>query len=144
MTTSDTVHKLYRGGCLCGAIRYEAQGPDDRFPHLCSCEHCQKRSGGPVMAWTGFPVATFAWTGPGGEPRWFETFPGQTKRGFCGTCGSHIAAIDPGAQFMGVTIPSLDEPHQPEFAPIHQSFSPNAAPYCPAIPSQLEQEAASV
>ncbi|MBB5915682.1 hypothetical protein BJY24_004594 [Nocardia transvalensis] len=33
------------GGCLCGNIRFSATGDPD-FPHLCSCEHCQKRGVG--------------------------------------------------------------------------------------------------
>lgn len=96
------------------------------------------------MAWTGIPAATFTWTGPGGEPTWYKTHPGKTKRGFCATCGSHIAAFDHGGVIMGVTIPSLDEPNQPEFNPIHQSVAANAAPYCPAIASQLKEETSGV
>ncbi|MGY1982397.1 GFA family protein [Nocardia gipuzkoensis] len=37
------------GGCLCGNIRFSATGDPD-FPHLCSCEHCQRLSGAPVMS----------------------------------------------------------------------------------------------
>ncbi|WP_455566269.1 GFA family protein [Nocardia fluminea] len=54
------------GGCLCGNIRFSATGDPD-FPDLCSCEHCQRLSGAPVMSWVSFPEEDFAWTGPGGE-----------------------------------------------------------------------------
>lgn len=36
------------------------------------------------MWWVGFK--TINWTGEGGEPTWYETFPGEAKRGFCPTC----------------------------------------------------------
>ncbi|MFF0540570.1 GFA family protein [Streptomyces coelicoflavus] len=71
------------GGCLCGRIRFTAQGPAV-FPHTCECDHCQKLGGTPVMWWVGFKTIT--WTGEGGEPTWYETFPGEAKRGFCPSC----------------------------------------------------------
>jgi hypothetical protein len=139
MSLTDTEAKTYTGGCLCRMIRYTATGPTDGFPHLCSCEHCQKLSGGPVMSWAGFQVSNFAWDGLGGEPKWCYTFPGETKRGFCPQCGSSLAGLDDGGTIMGVTISSLDDPNQPEFAPIHQSFARNAVLWLPAIPSQLDE-----
>lgn len=54
------------GGCLCGNIRFSATGDPD-FPHLCSCAHCQRLSGAPVMSWVSLPDNGFEWTGPGGE-----------------------------------------------------------------------------
>lgn len=139
MTTTDTAGKIYTGSCLCGNIRYTAAGPTDDFPHLCSCKHCQKLSGGPVMSWAGFQLATFTWDGPGGEPQWYYTFPGETKRGFCPECGTSLAGLDDGGTIMGITISSLDKPNQPEFVPIHQSFARNAVPWLAAIPSQLDE-----
>jgi hypothetical protein len=147
MTTATTAEKIYTGGCLCGSIRYTATGPTDDFPHLCSCEHCKKRSGGPVMAWAGFYLINFAWDGPGGEPTWFETHPRKTKRGFCPVCGTHVAGIDidepvTAKTIMGVLVPSLDDPEQPEFAPIHQGSAKHAFSWMPPIPSQIEPEPA--
>jgi len=148
MTTATTAEKIYTGGCLCGRIRYTATGPTDGFPHLCSCEHCKKRSGGPTMAWAGFYLVNFAWDGPGGEPTWYETYPGKTKRGFCPACGSQIAGIDidkpdTDKTIMGVLIPSLDEPEQPEFRPIHQSSRPHAFSWMPPIASELDEDEAA-
>ncbi|WP_324605330.1 GFA family protein [Streptomyces sp. NRRL S-237] len=62
------------------------------WPHTCACRDCQKLGGTPVMWRVGF--ARVSWTGEGGEPTWYETFPGEAKRGFCPTCGSRVAAID--------------------------------------------------
>jgi len=55
---------MHSGGCLCGNIRYRASG-DLSFPHLCSCPHCQRLSGSPVMSWVDFPRDGFERSGPG-------------------------------------------------------------------------------
>ncbi len=128
------------GGCLCGEIRYEAKGELD-FPHLCSCQHCQKISGADAMSWVDFPVEDFHWIGPSGEPKWFDTYPGETKRGFCPECGTSIAAFDYEGTRMGVTIMSLDDPDH--VVPIHQGSASNAPTWRPAIKSQIEPDTSS-
>ncbi|MFQ6329180.1 GFA family protein [Nocardia sp. CWNU-33] len=121
------------GGCLCGNIRYQASG-NLSFPHLCSCTHCQKLSGAPVMSWVDFPREGFEWTGPGGEPVWYNTFP-DSQRGFCGVCGSSVGAQDDGdAKLVGVTMMSLDD--HTGLVPERQSFRPNAVPWLPIVGAQ--------
>ncbi|MBF6354195.1 GFA family protein [Nocardia higoensis] len=62
-----------------------------------------------MMSWVDFPRDGFKWTGPGGEPVWYNTFP-DSRRDFCGECGSSIAAQDDGdAELIGVTMMSLDD-----------------------------------
>ncbi|WP_419150655.1 GFA family protein [Nocardia vinacea] len=117
---------------VCGNILYQASG-DLSFPHICSCAHCQKLSGGPVMSWVDFPREGFEWTGPGGEPFWYNTFP-DSQRGFCGVCGSSIAAQDDGsAELVGVTMKSLDD--HSSLVPVHQSFKHHAVRWLPVIES---------
>ncbi|MGW1893989.1 GFA family protein [Streptomyces sp. NPDC002004] len=57
---------------------------------MCSCGHCQKLGGTPVMWWAGWPADRITWTVV--EVTWIETFPGEAKRGFCANCGSRLAA----------------------------------------------------
>ncbi len=40
----------YKGGCLCGRIRFSATG-EPRFPHTCSCGQCQRHSGSLTLCW---------------------------------------------------------------------------------------------
>lgn len=100
--------KLFSGGCLCGHIRFEAGGKPT-FPHLCSCRMCQLWSGAPTVAWVEFPLAGFAWTGPGGEPSTFQSSE-NTRRGFCAKCGSSLCALDDGYDKISLTIAVFDEP----------------------------------
>lgn len=96
------------GGCLCGKVRFTVTGSVDD-PHVCNCAHCSKRSGAPFQWWVGFPMAGLKWTGEGGEPTWYDTYPGKTARGFCGGCGSHIAARDYGDDtVIGILATALD------------------------------------
>ncbi|WP_343298895.1 GFA family protein, partial [Streptomyces sp. SID1034] len=82
-------------------MRFTTEGPAT-FPHTCACRDCQKLGGTPVMWWVGF--ATVSWTGEGGEPTWYETFPGEAKRGFCPNCGSRVAAIDSDIPEIGINV----------------------------------------
>ncbi len=84
------------------------------------------------MAWVGFPEEGFAWTGPGGEPTWFQTYPATgtqpaIERGFCPKCGASVASRGDEAEFVGVTIMALDD--HSGLVPEHQSFKDNAVPW---------------
>ncbi|MGV9835800.1 GFA family protein [Nocardia niigatensis] len=123
---------MYEGGCLCGKIRFRADAQAE-WPHLCSCPHCQRLSGAPVVAWVGFPIDRFTWTS--GEPRWHPTYP-TTDRGFCGDCGSFLAARDSEGEFektIGITMMALDDHHG--LTPVHQSSKDNAVPWLPVLES---------
>ena len=137
-TTADTEGRA--GGCLCGTIRFVVIGEPD-YPHVCSCAHCQKRAGGPLQSWVGFPLAELRWIGEGGEPTWYDTFPGETKRGFCPTCGSHIAAFDYGDTTIGINLSALDDQDDPRFAPVNQSFWNSAVAWLPQVPDTFHSTA---
>ncbi len=101
---------VIRGGCLCGAIRYESTS-ELIAPHYCHCRDCQKLYGGPFG--TGFIVAESN-TSLTGEVSCFEieSDAGRTKSHlFCGVCGSPIAAKV--EEFPGVLVlasGTLDDP----------------------------------
>jgi len=129
--TADTESRT--GGCLCGKIRVTVTGEPD-YPHVCRCTHCQKRAGGPMQSWVGFPLAGLRWTGDGGEPTWYDTFEGETKRGFCPTCGSHVAAFDHGDTMIGINLSALDDQDDPRLVPVNQSFRGDAVSWLPQVP----------
>ena len=95
------------GGCLCGAIRYEARTQPLRGV-ICHCSMCRKHSGAPALAFVHFPRSAFLWLGP--EPKRYRS-SAFAERGFCPTCGSTLSMHE---EVIGdrvqVTVGSLDEP----------------------------------
>jgi hypothetical protein len=100
----------YRGGCLCGAIRYEIAA-EPMFGGHCQCLDCQHETGGGHASFMAFPAAAVKLTG---TPRFYEAKAdsgNQVGRGFCPTCGSAVVGRTSGLPDM-MTIPagSLDDP----------------------------------
>ncbi|MFE9424143.1 GFA family protein [Kitasatospora sp. NPDC006697] len=125
MTLADAQPAVRTGQCQCGAIRYQAAGePDD--PHLCSCEPCTRIGGGPAMLWVGFRGETLTWTGPGGEPAWYASWP-TLLRAFCPRCGTQLASVAEDSPMVMVTAFSLTD--QSGVAPVGHSYRADAAPW---------------
>lgn len=123
--TADPSAQLRTGRCHCGHITYAVAGiPDD--PHLCSCAHETRLSGGPAVLWVGFRKDTLAWTGPGGEPTWHSTWP-TLHRGFCPRCGTHLISVADGSDMVMMTGFSLDDRSGTD--PVGHSFREEAAPW---------------
>lgn len=121
---------LRSGGCLCRRIRFTVTGEAD-YPHTCSCPHCQRLSGGPMMSWASFPLSGLTWTGDGGEPVWHYTWP-DSRRGFCPGCGSQLCALDDGANSIAITLSALDDASG--LVPVNQSFRGDAVAWLPQVP----------
>lgn len=73
-----------KGSCLCGAIRFEAQGTPRRAT-ACHCRECRRQSG---HFWASACVPSDHLTVEG-KPRWFASSQ-QARRGFCPACGSFL------------------------------------------------------
>jgi hypothetical protein len=96
---------IYVGGCQCGRVRYEAEGPVDRVT-VCYCRMCQKASGAPFMAFVRFPANHVAWTTP--PDTFFSS--GSVQRGFCRDCGTPLTYRNVQGSSISVTLNSLDSP----------------------------------
>ncbi len=95
------------GGCLCGRVRFRlsAEALDSGY---CHCRMCQLNSGAPVVAWTTFPTAAFAWTAA--EPKIFAS-SSHGRRMFCAECGSYLifTSLDSPDE-VSVNTASFDDP----------------------------------
>ena len=111
--------KTFTGGCLCGAIRFEAKGPPVK-PHTCSCKMCQRHSGALTTTWVEFPKDAVAWVGPGGAPATWRSSD-ITSRTFCPTCGSVLGAIDD-APVIGLVLGSFDKPNAKALMPAAHAY----------------------
>lgn len=76
-----------KGRCLCGAVSFEYEGPENWRAH-CHCDSCRRATSSPFTTYLGVPREKFRWTGE--TPAAFASSPGVTRR-FCGKCGSPMA-----------------------------------------------------
>ena len=96
------------GGCYCGAVRYETQGPL-QFKGQCVCRTCQKLSGG--LGNVFFVVGADGFRYIQGKPQTFQKQGDTPSRDFCGTCGTHLTARSHRAPAVVlIKVGSLDDP----------------------------------
>jgi hypothetical protein len=99
----------WTGGCLCGAVRYQADADPIRAV-ICHCVTCRRVSGAPVLCFVHFPIGAFRWVS--GQPTRYRS-SANAERGFCVQCGStltmHEAVLGDRVQ---VAIGSLDNPER--------------------------------
>jgi len=81
--------KHYTGGCLCGALRYEAEG-EPRFAGHCYCADCQKASSSGFIPFMGFAGSAVRFSGETRQFRSKAATGGDAVRNFCPVCGSLV------------------------------------------------------
>lgn len=111
--------KLYTGGCLCGAVRFEAIGPAGA-PHTCSCRMCQRHTGALTVAWVEFASDRVKWIGAAGRPSVHRSSDYST-RAFCAACGSSLGAIDDNP-VVALLLGAFDKPNARELMPTRHSY----------------------
>jgi hypothetical protein len=83
------------GSCHCGAIHYEAEVDPERVV-LCHCADCQRFAGAPYRAMVWPLPGTLQMTGTPTHYTKTADSGRQRVQAFCGTCGAHLYACDPG------------------------------------------------
>lgn len=96
------------GGCLCGAVRYEVEGPLSPI-QLCHCRQCRKAQGSAFAANIPVDTARFRLLQGEGQLREHRATPGK-RRVFCGACGSPIfSQRDDGPETLRIRAGTLDD-----------------------------------
>ena len=99
--------RAYSGGCLCGAVRYEATGPG-RHVCFCHCASCRRAAGATPVAWATFATTDFRVTR--GALASYASSP-PVARGFCAACGTTLTYVHSARPLdVDVALASLDEP----------------------------------
>ena len=94
------------GGCLCGAVRYEAS-PTHREGYYCHCRMCQLAFGSTRAAFVNLRKAEVRWTVQ--APTHYASSK-IARRGFCARCGTPLSFEYLASERMDLSAGSLDDP----------------------------------
>ena len=132
-----------KGGCMCGALRYEVSAPPVMV-YNCHCTNCQKISGAAFNTSVIIAEAAFRFTT--GEPARVEwaSDQGSVRCGlFCGKCGSRI--VNGGAPSNGVYSlrgGTLDDTSW--LQPVGDTFTSSAQPWVRFVEGGVRSERAAL
>ena len=79
----------YTGGCLCGAVRYEAEG-EPLYTGHCYCADCRKASGSGFIPFMGFASTAVRFSGATRQFRSKAFKGGDAVRNSCPVCGGLV------------------------------------------------------
>jgi len=100
----------YIGGCLCGAVRYEARGEPNLSGH-CYCADCRKASGSGFIPFMGFSADTVTFTGETLQYRSKSVRGSDAVRNSCSKCGGLVFGGEVGKDVSHtIYAGSLDDP----------------------------------
>jgi hypothetical protein len=126
--------QLYTGGCLCGAVRYEAHGEPSYAGH-CYCADCRKASGSGFVPFMVFSADAVQFSGQPRQFVWKVARGKEAVRNFCPGCGGLVFGGRVGADTsFTVYAGSLDDPSL--FHPRIAIFT-RGRPHWAQIPAEL-------
>ena len=102
--------KVHTGGCLCGAVRYAAEG-EPRYTGHCYCADCRKASGSGFMPFMAFAASAVRLSG---EMRQYVSKSARGRdavRNSCPVCGGLVFGGKAGKDdTINIYADSLDDP----------------------------------
>jgi len=117
----------FKGGCLCGAIRYEVIGEPVIVAH-CHCVDCQKASGAGHSTGAMYSLDKFSLTGKVSEYIVTSNNSTEVSRVFCPTCGSSLFGKNTGSpDYVTISLGTLDDASS--FIPEVRIFTNNCMPW---------------
>ena len=101
---------IREGGCLCGAVRFKAEGEPINV-RICHCRNCQKAMGSPFYARALFRQEALAVEGE------TASYPSSATLGrvFCKACGTRLFSWRTNGTAAGVALATFDD---------HNAFAP--------------------
>ncbi len=119
--------QIHQGGCLCGAVRYEAEGPPIVVAH-CHCEACQRASGAGHSTVAMFPASAVHLTGNVSDFKYYADNGNEVTKCFCPLCGSSIIGRNTGTEdHVAISLGTLDD--STAFEPQVVVFASNRKPW---------------
>ena len=111
--------RTVKGGCLCGKVRFSAEGEPDRVG-ICHCLNCRKHHGAVFYA---AAVYSHEAVTVAGDTASYE------GRHFCPACGSSVFAVS--GDEIELHLGALDDPDQ--FQPGYELWTERRASWLPAF-----------
>lgn len=100
----------YSGGCLCGELRYAAQG-EPLYAGHCYCVDCRKASGSGFIPFLSFSRDVLSLSGQSREFRSPAANGNEAVRNFCRHCGSLVFGGERDrSESFTIYAGSLDDP----------------------------------
>ena len=100
------------GGCYCGEVRYEVDGPQEAA-FQCHCRECQYLTGGNANIVVVFAESDFRYTKGLASSFARSDLENPVTRHFCGACGTGIGSRSPSRpNSMIVKVGTLDNPRE--------------------------------
>jgi hypothetical protein len=126
-----------RGGCLCGAVAYEARLPIAKFAN-CYCSRCRKATGSTYSANFYVSPEAFKWTdGEAWVVRYDLPQARSFSTSFCSKCGSPVPHRTRSGREVVLPAGSLnDDPGAKPAASVHWSSRAPWAPDSTDLPIQ--------
>jgi hypothetical protein len=129
----------HAGRCLCGAVRFECEGPPAIVAHCC-CVDCQRLSGAGHASGATFAADRFRLSGRVGEFTLTSEAGNTVTRVFCPACGSPILGRNTGMPgFVTVSLGALED--SSAFAPSVAIFTRSRRPWDTLAAGLLEFDA---
>ena len=114
------------GGCLCGGIRFEVDGPFRRAGH-CHCSRCRRHSGTAVSTQGRVLQEHFRLLAGADLVRTYKPEGGASKA-FCSRCGSSLFGGDwPEGPEVSIRLGAVDG--DPGIRPQYHTFVESRAPW---------------
>jgi hypothetical protein len=130
--SADTT--TYNGQCFCGAVTIEVTG-EPAGAGYCHCKNCRSWSGGPVNAFTLWPLDAVTVTQ--GEDQIDEYNENeQTYRQWCKACGGHLMGRHPQWGLMDVYAATI--PDFPFQAGVHVNYESAVLPIKDGLPKMKD------
>lgn len=117
-----------RGGCNCGAVRYELARPPIMVA-VCHCRNCRRQSGSAFSVNMIIPMQAMTLTGDLTTYEDQDTESGQpVLRQFCSGCGTPLCSLS--ANSPGLAIIKVGTADEPEhFVPTMHIWTSTALPW---------------
>jgi hypothetical protein len=124
---------ILAGGCMCGAVRFEARGEPYRVG-LCHCMTCRKMTGSAFSATAIYPLEAVRITG---ATRAFAS-SNDGRRHFCPTCGSAVYGHWENSGEIELSLGCFDETNR--FSPTYELWIGRRENWLPEMANLVHYE----